>query len=244
MSRAVLKNGVIDFEIDTEALRKAEDLLIRGYLWAAKQTINEASREFEKRLEARTRDYTKGNLHSAWASDVRPKAKNKIAREPVGFIYVNGGERTRKALDYQTTSGRVASLDGGYLAIPLPAAGSRGRLRDITPGEWERQHGIRLQYVYRGFNRPALLVAKGTLNMRSATFRPITRRRTATDEKRGYQRGESSVPIFALIAPRNFRSKFTIEDVMAPAGEWMRDHFEREVRKIQNVRREVGDVIG
>lgn len=224
-------NDFADLVLDTPALRNAREEQIRGLLRAAKNTIEIVTREYEKQLEGATQGVSEGKLWRAWASDIRPKGKRQIAREPAGFIYVNGGERTRAAIAYLTSNGRVQSKAGGYLAIPLPAAGSRGRSRNLTPGEWERQTGQQLEYVYRGSNKPALLVAKGVLNSRSGSYRAITRRRTAADEKRGYQRGEVTIPIFVLVAPYSFRSRFSIEGVLRGSGQRLAQVFEQEARK-------------
>ncbi|KKC24853.1 DUF6441 family protein [Sphingomonas sp. SRS2] len=233
-----------DLVLDAPALRDAREATIRGMLYAAKETVTIVTREYEKELERATEVAARGKLWRAWASDVRPKGKRQIAREPAGFIYVNGGERTRGAIEFLTGRGTVTSKTGGYLAIPLPAAGSRGRTRDLTPGEWERQNGQRLQYVYRGGNKPALLVAKGTLNARSGSYRTITRKRTAADAKRGYQRGEMSVPIFVLVAPFAFQQKFSVESVMRGSGSRMAQVFDQQSRMIMAARDEVRGKIG
>ncbi len=226
--------GFADLVLDAPALRNVREETIRGMLGAAKRTVDIVTREYEKHLEAATKGViTQGNLYRAWASDIRPKGKNRIAREPAGFIYINGGERTRGAIAFLTESGRVQSQAGGYLAIPLPAAGSRGRGRNLTPGEWERQTGQRLDYVYRGANRPALLVARGTSNQRTGAYRAITRQRTAADDRRGFQRGEQSVPIFVLIAPFAFRARFSIETVLRGSASRMAIVFEQEARQFR-----------
>jgi hypothetical protein len=57
----------------------------------------------------------------------------------------------------------IRSKNGFWLAIPLPAAGKSLRGGRITPGEWERRHGLRLRFVYRRIGS-SLLVAEGRLN--------------------------------------------------------------------------------
>lgn len=229
-------DGFADLILEAAPLRDAREETIRGMLGAAKRTVEQVTREYEKELEAATKGVSQGNLYRAWASDIRPKGKRQIAREPAGFIYVNGGERTRGAISFLSSSGRVQSKAGGYLAIPLPAAGSRGRSRNLTPGEWEGQNGQRLEYVYRGGSRPALLVAKGTTNQRSGSFRNITRKRTAADERRGFQRGEQMVPIFILVAPYAFQGRFSIEAVLRGSGARMAEVFEQQARQFRGER--------
>jgi hypothetical protein len=43
----------------------------------------------------------------------------------------------------------IRSKSGLWLAIPTAAAGKSTRGGWITPGEWERRRGLRLQFVYR-----------------------------------------------------------------------------------------------
>lgn len=221
-----------DLVLDAPALRKVREDTVRGLLTAAKRTVKLVTREYEQKLEEATRQVSTGKLWRAWASDIRPKGRGQIAREPAGFIYINGGERSRGAIDFLTKSGRVEShTPGGYLAIPLPAAGSRGRGRNLTPGEWERLTGQKLIYIYRGGNRPALLVAKGTTNQRSGGYRAITRKRSKADERRGYQRGEQLVPIFVLVAPYAFRGRFSIENVLRGSGQRLATVFEQQAKR-------------
>ncbi|MCZ4340573.1 DUF6441 family protein [Sphingomonadaceae bacterium G21617-S1] len=226
-----------DLILDAPALRGAREDTVRGMLTAAKRTIESVTREYEQKLEEATRQVSTGKLWRVWASDQRPKGKRQIAREPVGFIYINGSTRSRGAIDFLTKEGRVASkTPGGYLAIPLPAAGTRGRRRDLTPGEWERLTGQKLVYIYRGGNRPALLVAKGTTNQRSGGYRAITRKRTKADERRGYVRGEQMIPIFVLVAPYAFRGRFSIENVLRGSGQRLGVVFEQEAKREMDAR--------
>lgn len=223
---------IADIFIDRKALDAEIDRLTRGHLKAAGIAIDETTRDYEKRLEAATRSVSKGNLWRAWASDVQPR-KGRIAREPAGFIYVNGRTRTRSAIDYLTKSGRVAASDGGPVAIPLPAAGPRNRGNNfmLTPDEWQRRTGVTLRLLARP-GKPALLVADGTLNARSGTYRKITRQRTAADERRGFVRGQTTIPIFILLNPRDFRARFSIAQVMAGAGADLATAFVRAAAKI------------
>ena len=82
----------------------------------------------------------------------------------------------------------IRSKSGLWLAIPTAAAGKSTRGGRITPGEWERRRGLRLQFVYRK-RGPSLLVAEGRLNSRGLGV--------ASRSKTG--RGLASVPIFLLV---------------------------------------------
>jgi hypothetical protein len=82
----------------------------------------------------------------------------------------------------------IRSKSGLWLAIPTAAAGKSTRGGRITPGEWERRRGLRLQFVYRK-QGPSLLVAEGRLNSRGLGV--------ASRSKTG--RGLATVPIFLLV---------------------------------------------
>lgn len=210
----------ISLILDAPALRRNRDLLVRLHLKAVKDALVEIVREAERALEEKTREAAPGNLWRAWTSGYGPGA-GRLANEPAGWIRLNSYRekagrlsRTYGAIEALTQTGRIAARSGGWLAIPLPAAGSRGKSRWLTPGEWERQTGQRLRYVYRG-NKPALLVAdEGTTNARSGAFRAITRKRTAADQRRGFVRGAQTVPIFVLVPFVATKAKFSIEAVV------------------------------
>jgi hypothetical protein len=82
----------------------------------------------------------------------------------------------------------IHSKDGFWLAIPLTVAGKSTRGGRITPGEWERQHGLRRHFVYRRTG-PSLLVAEGRLNTKGQAV--MSRSKTG--------RGKVTAPIFLLL---------------------------------------------
>ena len=208
--------------IDVEQLRAASDKETRLHLRALAEALAETVRAAELALEDKTREVGGGRLARAWTSGLGP-GKGRIAREPAGWIRLNGRRevggrisRTYGAIEAMTSTGRITAHSGGFLAVPLPAAGPRGRDRWLTPGEWERRTGLRLRYVYRA-GKPALLVVdEATTNARTGTARGITRRRTAADERRGFVRGSQTVPIFVLLPLVAFNERFSIEGVVAP----------------------------
>ena len=92
-------------------------------------------------------------LANTWRSRSYPEDRRSL--KPGGFIW-------SKAPTIVTAFAYGASIrakSGGFLAVPLPAAGKHGDGRKrITPGGWERAHGQRLRFVYRR-GRASLLVA-------------------------------------------------------------------------------------
>lgn len=228
----------LDIDFDVDSLNLAEDAAIRKVLLAASLTIQRVTRELELDLEEATRAAVPGKLWRAWTSEVAPKP-GKIAREPAGWVRLNsrrdiGGKpsRTYGAMDFFSSPGEIHGRHGQYLAIPTKAAGSRGRYRDLSPREWERITGQKLRLVTSqergGGGRAGLLVAdEGTTNARTGSFRPITRKRTAADAKRGYQRGAQTVVIFVLIAAVPFMNSFSTAPSLAKAEASLRAEFEQ-----------------
>jgi hypothetical protein len=218
----------VGLDVDLASLAKVEDAAIRRVLMAAARTVQRVTRELELDLEAVTRDAVPGKLWRAWTSEVAPKP-GKIAREPAGWVRLNSRRdlngmvsRTYGAMDFYSSPGEITGKRGQYLAIPTKAAGSRGRMRNLSPREWERMTGIELRLVKSkdrgGSGRVGLLVADmGTTNARTGAFRPITRARSAADDKRGYQRGAQTVVIFVLIRAIPFANTFSTQPALRRA---------------------------
>jgi hypothetical protein len=96
----------------------------------------------------------------------------------------------------------IRSKTGFWLAIPLPAAGKSARGGRITPGEWERRRGLRLQFVYRR-KGPSLLVAEGRLNTKGQAV--VSRSKTGRGKgssvrnRSGGSIAAKNAPIFLLV---------------------------------------------
>ena len=130
-------------------------------------------------------------------------------------------------MKFWTEPGEVRGKSGQYLAVPLPAAGERGRRRDLTPGEWERRTGQRLRFVYRR-GRPSLLVADNSVfGGRNGSARPLSDLRAAGDRRRGKQRYAATIPIFVLLPVVKHRNAFAVEPMInASEGELAMEFFE------------------
>lgn len=103
------------------------------------------------------------------------------------------------------------------LAIPTPAAGRYGDGRKkITPGAWERIHGLRLRFVYRR-GSPSLLVAgNARLTKRGRAAANIGRRQGAAFTRLS---GRTTVPLFLLVPQVIVRKRL---DVDGAAHKWIR----------------------
>src|SRR5690606_30204593 len=136
-------------------------------------------------------------------------------------IWIKGGARTRGAVQFWTQPGAVRGKRGQYLAIPLPAAGPRGRGRDLTPGEWERANpGVRLRFVYRPGRASLLVDDDSVLSGRKQVARRNTGRRIAAGRR------SATVPIFVLLPMVNHRNAVAVDsNVDASEGELAREFF-------------------
>ena len=207
-----------EFSLDAQAFDRDSDRLVRRYLAAGTTAVSGTTKRLERNLEAATQSAVPGRLFRAWQSSRFPESGP--ARNPVGTVWIKGGECTRGAIQFWTQAGAIRGKRGQFLAIPLPAAGSRGRARDLTPGEWERAHGIRLRFVFRA-GKPALLVAdNAVLSGRAQIARANTARRIASGRR------SATVPIFVLLPMVKFGNAFAIEPIVnASEGELAREFF-------------------
>jgi hypothetical protein len=207
-----------DLTLDGGKLTADADRLVRSYLTAGTQAIATVTKRLERKLETATQAAVPGRLWRAWQSSTYPKSGP--AQDPVGTIWLKGGARTRGAVAFWTQPGAIRGKSGQFLAIPLPAAGSRGRARNLTPGEWERAHGVKLKFIYRR-GRASLLVAENAvLSGRKQVARPNTPRRIAAG------RANTTVPIFVLLPMVKFRNAFAIDPLVAASeGELAREFF-------------------
>lgn len=215
-----------DFSIDEKALDKAGDKLIRAYLSAGTKSVGNATRRMEQRLESATQAAVPGRLWRAWQSTTYPKSGP--ARDPVGTVWLKGRSdgRTGGAIAFWSQPGQVRGKRGQFLAIPLPAAGARGRMRDLTPQEWERRTGRQLRFVPRRGRAALLVLDGGALNGRTGTARALTARRKAAG------RGEATIPIFVLIPVVPHRNTIAIEPIIGAGEGDLVNEFLKETRGI------------
>lgn len=216
----------VDLILDGAGIDKAADRLIRGYLSAGTKAVATTARELERKLEAATQAAVPGKLWRAWQSSAFPKSGP--AKNPSATIWLKGraAGRTGGAVTFWTQPGEIRGSRGQYLAVPLPAAGSRGRSRDLTPGEWERRTGRKLRFVYRAGNYSLLVATGSTTNGRTGEARALTEGRTKRGRGGANPLVSSVVPIFVLIPVVRFRNAFAIEPIVnASEGELAREFF-------------------
>jgi len=153
----------------------------------------------EKAVTAGLREAGAG-LKTAWRAQIAQAGLGRrLANSIRSQTYPKAGESLNAAalvwskapviVGAHDTGPLIRSKDGFWLAIPTQAAGRSFRGGRITPGEWERRHGMRLRFVYRS-RGPSLLVAdRARINARG--------RAGASRSKTG--RGQVTAPIFLLV---------------------------------------------
>lgn len=212
-----------DLSFDSGAITAQGDRIVRAYLTAGTKAVSGTVKRLERTLEAATQRAVPGRLYLAWQSRAYPE--KGPARNPAGTITLKGGARTRGAVQFWTQPGAIRGKSGQYLAVPLPSAGSRGRGRDLTPGEWERRTGKRLTFIYRQ-GKPSLLVAVGGTTGARGQFRALTggkRGRIAQGRGGANPQADAIIPIFILLPMVRFRNAFAIEPIVnASEGELVR----------------------
>jgi hypothetical protein len=135
-----------------------EDLL-KAELRDAERAVTAGIREATDGLKTELRRQITGaglgtRLANTWRSEVYPKGQPSIGA--AGYVWSKAPGLVRLYAE----GALIRSKRGLFLAIPTPAAGRFGDGRQkITPGAWERIHGLPLRFIYR--RGPAsLLVAE------------------------------------------------------------------------------------
>jgi hypothetical protein len=150
-------------------------------------------------------------LARTWRSEVYPRSRQSIGG--AGYVW----SKAPSLIRIYEQGAIIRSQRGLYLAVPTPAAGKYGDARKkITPGDWERIHGMRLQFVYRP-NGPSLLVANNArLTARGRAVANIGRRGGDPFTRLV---GRTTVPVFILVPQVTVRKRL---DVAGAGEKWIR----------------------
>ena len=154
---------------------------------AGERAVSAAMRETGTELKTAWRGQITGaglgrRLANSIRSQTYPKAGDSL--NAAALVWSKAPE----IIGAHDTGPLIRSKNGFWLAIPTEAAGRGLRGRRITPAEWERRRGLRLQFVYRRTG-PSLLVAEGRLNTKGQAV--VSRSKTG--------RGMVTAPIFLLV---------------------------------------------
>lgn len=194
---------------DLQALLKAE---LRGAERAVTTGVRAATLGLKTELRGQITGARLGQrLANTWRSTVYPKGQPSLGA--AGFVW----SKAPNLIRLYDEEAIIRSRQGLYLAIPTPAAGRFGdRRQKITPGAWERIHGIRLRFIYRR-SGPSLLVADNVrLTARGRTAANIGRRQGAAYSRLA---GRTTVPLFILVPQVSVKKRL---DVDGAARKWIR----------------------
>jgi hypothetical protein len=190
--------------------------LLKVELRSAERAVTAGIREATDGLKTELRrQVTSAGLGSrlanTWRGEVYPKGEPSIGA--AGYIWSKAPGIVRLYAEGAV----IRSKHGLYLAISTPAAGKYGDAREkITPGDWERIHGMRLRFVYRR-GSPSLLVADNArLSKRGRAAANIGRRQGDAFTRLS---GRTTVPLFILVPQVTVRKRL---DVDGAAQKWIR----------------------
>jgi hypothetical protein len=194
---------------DLNALLKAE-------LGAAERAVTAGIRAGTDGLKTELRSQVTSaglgtRLANTWRGELYPKGRPSIGA--AGYVWSKAPGLVRLYAEGAV----IRSKQGLFLAIPTPAAGRFGDGRKkITPGSWERIHGLRPRFVYRRCS-PSLLVADNArLTKRGRAAANIGRSKGAAFTRLS---GRTTVPIFILVPQVRVRKRL---DVDGAAQKWIR----------------------
>ena len=150
-------------------------------------------------------------LANTWRGEVYPKGQPSIGA--AGYVWSKAPGIVRLYAEGAV----IRSKQGLFLAIPTPAAGHFGDgRRKITPGSWERIHGLRLRFVYRRGSASLLVADNVRLTARGRAAANIGRRKGAAFTRLS---GRTTVPVFVLVPQVTVRKRL---DVDRAAHKWIR----------------------
>ena len=198
------------------ALQGDLNALLQAELRAAERAVTVGVRQVTDGLKAELRGQITGaglgtRLANTWRGEVYPKGQQSIGA--AGFVFSKAPGIVRLYAEGAV----IRSKQGLFLAIPTPAAGRFGDgRRKITPGSWERIHGMPLRFVYRR-GRPSQLVADNVrLTKRGRAAANIGRRQGAAFTRLS---GRTTVPLFILVPQVTVKKRL---DVDGAAQKWLR----------------------
>lgn len=187
-------------------------------------------------------DRTANRVKIAWRNSVRQALGPRLANSIRSATYPQRGASLNAAALVYATPGKaekggaaaiilgheegavIRSRNGFWLTIPTEEAGKGKRGARMTPLEWERRHGVRLQFVYRS-RGPSLLVAPVKLTKSGRLGK-------ARMTKKGlFGKGTMTSVIFLLVPQARLRKKLNLIGVADRLVNDLPEAIAREWRK-------------
>jgi hypothetical protein len=198
------------------ALRGDLNELLKAEIRDAERAVTNGIREATDGLKTELRGQITGaglgtRLANTWRGEVYPKGQPSIGA--AGFVWSKAPGLVRMYAEGAV----IRSKQGLFLAIPTPAAGKYGDARQkITPGAWERIHGLPLRFVYRRGAASLLVADNARLSKRGRAAANIGRRQGDAFTRLS---GRTTVPLFILVPQVTVRKRL---DVDGAAQKWIR----------------------
>ena len=150
-------------------------------------------------------------LANTWRGEVYPRGQPSIGA--AGYVWSKAPGIVRLYAEGAV----IRSKQGLFLAIPTAAAGKFGDNRKkITPGAWERIHGMRLRFVYRRGGPSLARRRQRSVDRAGRAAANIGRRQGATFTRLS---GRTTVPLFVLVPQVTVRKRL---DIDGAAQKWIR----------------------
>jgi hypothetical protein len=192
-------------------LKRIVELEMRAAARAVTVGVREATEGLKTELRRQITSAGLGTrLANTWRGEVYPKGQPSIG--VAGYVW----SKAPRIVGLYAEGAVIRSKHGLFLAIPTPAAGKYGDARQkITPGAWERIHGMRLRFVYRRGSTSLLVADNVRLTARGRAAPNIGRRKGAAYTRLA---GRTTVPLFILVPQVTVRKRL---DVDGAAQKWI-----------------------
>jgi hypothetical protein len=184
-------------------LKRIVELEMRAAARAVTAGVREATEGLKTELRRQITAAGLGTrLANTWRGEVYPKGQPSIGA--AGYVW----SKVPRLVRLYAEGAVIRSNQGLFLAIPTPAAGRFGDNRQkITPGAWERIHGMRLRFVYRRGTPSLLVTDNARLTRRGRAAANIGRRQGAAFTRLS---GRTTVPMFILVPQVTVRKRLDV----------------------------------
>lgn len=142
-------------------------------------------------------------LANAARSETYPKDKDSLNAATLVWT------KAPKIYGVMNRGAVIHARSGIWLAIPMPTAGRDASGVRLTPAEWERRNGRRLQFIPVKGGRSALLVDKGARHLGGAMTRKGARGGSHARSKASAAE-DRSVVMFTLVREVTLRKKLNL----------------------------------
>lgn len=164
---------------------------------AATSTMKAETEALKQELRRQVQSsFRSTRLANTWRSKAFPQTG--LSLRPAGLVWT----KAPLIIDAFDRGVTIRSKRGGFLAIPLPAAGRGPSGTRVTPRSFEQRTGVKLRLVYRR-GRPSLLVVdvarlsgRGVVGVRTGARRQVFRDAGVAARP---ERARITVPVFVLL---------------------------------------------